>query len=420
MRPNFRHLLIAVLSIVMGVRVPNASLTWPEVLQLKASRDYFTLRSRLEATQDKNIEAARFANAIVQHAFNRPDASNASIKELLSRAHLPDSIANTLKILQADNDRRLFRYAAGLSVTENLLSHSTGIDPAEVHDLQNSAKILRALKDVPPQTAEFSGATTLSLKQGRLPVQINDSSRNYVFDTGANISTIMRSEAIAVGLRILPAGIEVGTSTDKRVTADLGVAERLTIGGMHLRNVVFLVLDDNLLTFPGGFRIQGIVGFPVIEQMGEFELDNRSVLKIPVNPPHRTERNLALENLTPLTPVKWEGTSLLCSFDTGAGNTVMYEPFYRHFQAKIDSSSTASIRKMGGAGGVLETPVRVFRKPKFALGDTTIVLDSVDVLTQSIAPTPDDNYRDCNLGHDILDKFSGFMLNFRDMAFALR
>jgi hypothetical protein len=47
-------------------------------------------------------------------------------------------------------------------------------------------------------------------------------------------------------------------------------------------------------------------------------------------------------------------------------------------------------------------------------------LDSVDVLTQSIAPTPDDNYRDCNLGHDILDKFSGFMLNFRDMAFALR
>jgi aspartyl protease len=251
-------------------------------------------------------------------------------------------------------------------------------------------------------------------------VQINDSSRSYIFDTGANFSTIMRSEAGAVGLRILPAGIEVGTSTDKKVTADLAIADRLTIGGMHLRNVVFLVLDDKLLTFAGGFRIPGIVGFPVIEQMGEFEIDHRSVLKIPLSPPRRTERNLALENLTPLTQVAWQGKTLLCSFDTGAQNTAVYETFYRRFQPAVDASSTASVRKMGGAGGILEVPVRVFTKQRFSLGDTTMVLDSVDVLTRSIAHGADDDYRDCNLGHDILDKFSGFILNFRDMAFVLR
>ncbi len=53
------------------------------------------------------------------------------------------------------------------------------------------------------------------------------------------------------------------------------------------------------------------------------------------------------------------------------------------------------------------------------VGDTSIVMDSVDVLPNSIVSDPADNYLDCNIGHDILDTFSGFILNFRDMAFIL-
>lgn len=403
-----------------GAGQANASPTWPEVLSLRSRRDYFTLRQRLETATDTSTDAARFANAVVQHAFNRPAASNTSIQALLIRARLPDSVANTLRIMEADNDRRLYRYADGLSVVEQILAHPNGVDSATLDDVRNSEKVLRALRDVPAQTVEFSGPTVVSLEQSRLPVLINNSPRNYVFDTGANISTIMRSEAKALGLRILPAGIEVGTSTDKRITADLGVADGLTIGNAHFANVIFLVLDDNLLTFPGGFTIPGIIGFPVIEQFGEFELDKVGTLKIPQNPPHRAGRNLALDDLTPLTQVKWEGQTLLCRFDTGAGRTQMYEPFYRHFKARIDAASTSSVRRMGGAGGIRETPVRVFRKPLFALGDTSIVMDSVDVLPGSIRSNDADNYLDCNIGHDILDSFSGFVLNFRDMAFVLQ
>jgi len=429
MRPKFRYLLIAVLPIVMGVRVPahpdniempsNASLTWPEVLQLKAARDYFTLRARVEASSDTSSPPARFARILVNHAFNRPAASNAGIALLLSKTKLPDSLVSDLRRMEADNDRRLFQYSAGLSSIEKLLSGDTGLDSAALDDVRNSEKTLRALRDVPAQTVQFSGPTTVQFDHGNIPVQVNDSARSFGFDTGANISTIMRSEAIATGLRILPAGIDVGTSTDKHITADLGVADRVTIGNVHFRNVIFLVLDDSLLTFPGGYRILGLVGFPMIEQMGEVELDKGGVLKVPVTPALRTQKNLALDDLTPLTPMRWQGSKLLCRLDTGAGHTQMYERFYGKFRTAIDAGSTSAMRNVGGAGGIRETPVRVLKKPRFLVGDTSIVMDSVDVLPNSIVSDPADNYLDCNIGHDILDSFSGFILNFRDMAFVL-
>ncbi len=429
MKLNFRHLLIAILPVAIGARVsvrPDetvsssyAALTWPEVLRLKAARDYFTLRSRVEESADTSSAPARFARILVNHAFNHPAASNAGIASLLSTRKLPDSLVSDLRRMEADNHRRLFQYSAGLASIEALLSRKTGLDSADLHDVRNSEKILRALRDVAPQTVQFSSATTVRFDHGSIPVQVNDSARSFGFDTGANISVIMRSEAVATGVHILPAGIDVGTSTDKRVTADLGVADSITIGNVHFKNVVFLVFNDSLLTFPGGYRILGLVGFPMIEQMGEIELDKGGVLKIPVTPALRTQNNLALDDLTPLTPMRWNGSKLLCRLDTGAGHTQMYERFYSRFRAGIDASSTKATRHVGGAGGIRETPVRVLKKPTFMVGDTSIVMDSVDVLPNSIVSDPADNYLDCNIGHDILDTFSGFILNFRDMAFIL-
>ncbi|MGH9424068.1 MAG: retropepsin-like aspartic protease, partial [Thermoanaerobaculia bacterium] len=427
---KFRHLLIAVLPVAIGASLPAhpneiasssyASFTWPEVLKLKAARDYFTLRERVKSSTDTSSAPAMFARILVNHAFNHPAASNAGIESLISTTKLPDSVVSDLRRMEADNHRRLFQYSAGLASLETLLSNNTGLDSTELDDVRNAEKILRALSGIAPQTVQFSGPTTVHFDHGNIPVLVNDSARSFGFDTGANISVIMRSEAVATGVRILPAGIDVATSTDKRVTADLGVADRITIGNVHFRNVVFLVFDDSLLTFPGGFRIPGLVGFPMIEQMGEIELDKGGVLKIPVTPSFRKPNNLALENLTPLTQMRWKGSKLLCRLDTGAGHTQMYEHFYSRFRTAIDASSTNATRHVGGAGGIRETPVRVLKNPTFMVGDTSIVMDSVDVLPKSIVSDPADNYLDCNIGHDILDSFSGFILNFRDMAFLLR
>ena len=398
---------------------PN-EFTWEEVLRLRGARDYFTLRDRLATAHDPSSPPALFARALVQHAFNAPAASNATIDALLAGAGLPDSLATDLRRVQMANDLRLSEYAAGLTAADALLARPGRLDSATVRDIRNTQRVFRALAAIAPQKVEIRGFTSLRLEHGRVPVQVNDSSRYYAFDTGANLSTLMRSEAATLDLRILPAGIELGTSTDRRVTADLAVADRLSIGSVHYQHVVFLVLDDSLLTFPGGFRIPGLIGFPVIEQMGEVQFGRDGELIVPETPPRRPQGNLVLDELTPLVRVQWSGASLLCRMDTGAGTTTFYDPFYRRFRMQLDSTARLTMRRSGGAGGIREMPVRVLPAVCLSLGDTVAVLDSVDVLLQSIVPVASENYLDCNIGHDVLDKFSRYVLNFRDMAFLLR
>ena len=410
-----------------GTEGPSAppALEWTEVLRLRAARDYFTLRERLEAVAERATPPARFARAVVQHAFNEPAASNASIAALLADTRLPDSLVTILRRIHVANDLRLFAYRAGLAMTDTILADTSGIDPAMLQDLRNTRRIFWALAAVRPQTVQVRGSATLRIDGGRVPVQVRDSARHYVFDTGANLSTIMRSEARALGLRLYPAGIDVGTSTDQRIRADLAVAEQLRLGSAEYHNVVFLVLDDSLLTFPGGLRIPGIIGFPVIEQLGEVRIGRGGELTISARPASASgPRNLAFDELTPLTRVGWHhaagGATLLCRVDTGADRTQLYDPFYRRFRAQLDPVSSPATRRMGGAGGVRELPVRVMSHLRLALGDTVVTLDSADVLTQSIVRDSADDFVDCNIGHDVLDAFPSYIVNFRQMTFLLR
>jgi hypothetical protein len=404
---------------LVNARQLSAKLTWNDVLRLRSARDYFALRDRLAIDQDPTSAPARFARALVQNAFNMPAASNAIIEELLATATLPDSLATQLRRVQMANDMRLFEYAAGSAVADTMLNNSRWLDSATVRDIQNTQRMFRALAATPPQKAEIRGSTRLKLEHGQVPVWINGSMRYYSFDTGANLSTLMRSEASALGLRILPAGIDVGSSTDRRVTADLAVADKLSIGAIQYQHVVFLVMDDSLLTFPGGYRIHGLIGFPVIEQMGEVQFSRDGEFIVPDASSRRLQHNLILDELTPLVRVRWSGSTLLCRLDTGAGTTRFYEPFYRRFQTRIDSTARRGTRRIGGAGGISEIPVRVLPSTRLSLGDTVATLDSVDVIPQSIAPTSE-NYLDCNIGKDILQQFSRYVLDFRDMTFLLR
>lgn len=390
-----------------------------EVLQLKHAHDYFTLRRRLAETSDSTSTAARLAAALVDQAFNASVRSNREAARLLSDGVLPDSLADDLRDLMVNNDLRLFAYADGLRDVDSLLARATTLDSLRLGDARNARAIFEALAGVPPESVTVRAASHVRLVRGRIPVTIGDSARNYVFDTGANLSTVMRSEAHALGLRVIPAGIDVGTSTDVRVRADLAVTDHLTIGHMDFRHVVFLVLDDRLLTF-GHVRIPGIIGFPVIGQMGEVRLHTDGTLEIPQVPPRRTAANLALDGQALLTPVTWGDRPALCRLDTGAQQTAFYRHFYQRYRTLIDSLGKPATKRAGGAGGIREFKVRVLSHVALAVGDTVITVPELDVMEQSILRPGEDEFLDCNLGHDILDAVPAVTLNFRDMAFRLR
>ncbi len=64
----------------------------------------------------------------------------------------------------------------------------------------------------------------------------------------------------------------------------------------------FLVFPDEALAFPEiGYQIHGIIGFPVIEGMKEIEITRDDRFIVPDKRSTFSERNLAIDFLTPLS-----------------------------------------------------------------------------------------------------------------------
>jgi hypothetical protein len=409
----------------VGLRAPGA-LTLAEVGVLRHTRDFFTLRERLEGSGDEATLPVLMARAVVAHAFNDASGSNDAIAAALVRPDLPDTLDLQLRKIQTANHLRRHDYVRALAAADSLIERHEGheghegrADADQLEDIRNLRKLLVALVDVPPQTMRAAGSSTIRLSDGALLVAFGDSARNYALDTGANLSIIMRSEAEGVGLDVRRAGVEMATVTDLRVTADVAVASSLRLGSMEFRDVVFVVVDDAALTF-GDFRVPAVIGFPVIEAMGEIRLRPAGEFFVPATPPRRSVRNLALDGLRPLTTVGWEGEALICQLDTGADDTVFYEPFLRRFRSVLEESGTQTTRRITGVGGGRELPVLELPRMVLRAGDTTATIHSVDVITTRITRTEGQNYLDCNIGRDVLDQFTEYIINFRDMSFLLR
>lgn len=259
----------------------------------------------------------------------------------------------------------------------------------------------------------------MTLKGTHMDVTINGHTRDYAYDTGANYSILMESEAEQLNIQIFKAGIDVGTATGKMVKGDVGVADSLVIGNVSYSNAIFLVFPDEALTFPGGFQLRGLIGFPVLEAMGEIQFQGGSIF-IPEQVPKRKIQNMALENLTPIIEFRYDGESLIGRFDSGASKSVFYEPFYRHFIADTIESTHVDTVRAGGVGGVVEHPVIWLEKISIDLAGLTVTLDSVYTHTEKLPIDASRQYLYANIGLDVIQEFDSYILNFKDMALILK
>lgn len=406
-----------------------------ELLELYTGRDFFALRERLGGVPEEppaGPAAERFFAAAVQHAFNRPELSNRTLATLVEDPSpaaepspapaddLPAGLAAEARRLRMANHLRRHRYAAALEAAEAILRAPAGAHPPElVADVRNTALLLAALREVPPQRAEARATSRVALDANRrLPVKIGDADRRLALDTGANFSVLMRSEAEALGLTIRPVGLAVATSLGRHVRADVAVAERVTIGNVDFRHVVFLVFPDELLSFPDGTRIPGLVGFPMVEAMGELSFRVDGVLEIPAQPPKRRPSNLALDELEPLVQARWSGEELLCRLDTGANRSFFYERFYSRHRKRVERLGREETVQVGGVGGVRDVRVYTIRTFSLHLASADVILRDVNVYTEPLPDLADRNF-DCNVGLDALQRFYAYVINFRDMALVL-
>ncbi len=205
------------------------------LLALYRKRDYFELRKRLggipDATPSGSAEL-RFLAAAVQHAFNRPAASNRTLIALATGSELPAELAREARRLRMANHIRRYEYAQALSVArESLRDPAVARSPRAQSDVRNTALLLSALADVPPQGVVIGKRSRLSLRlDRRVPVEIGGEQLRLSIDTGANFSVLMRSEAERVGLAIRKTALQVDTATGKKVGADVAVANRVGLG----------------------------------------------------------------------------------------------------------------------------------------------------------------------------------------------
>ena len=419
--------LVPILFLLLGCGNPDRELAdqKKELQQLRIlfdQKEFFQLRSYYDGDSgESNGTARRYQQALTHTVFNQPGRANALFDSLLADngGLLNNLMKRQILAAKITNYVKLFEYGKALSTGQQLLHfYGRSLEAEEASDLENELKIWAALKDVGKQIVSKTGPSAIPFeidKAGLKNIEVRfpgDASSQMVFDTGANFSTVKRSLAQELGFRIIPSGFEVGTLTGTRVNSDIAVADRLQIGEMTFRNVVFLVFDDQDLHFPPiDYQIHGIIGLPVIEAMGEIRLSN-ALLTVPLDTGTPEDINLALDGFNPLVLVRHGEDEFLFGLDTGANTTSLFHPFYEHNREEMDARYQKDSVTLYGAGGRMRMEGFNDVSVRLAVGDAPPVqLDSLQLITTDYNSRLEGIYG--NLGQDFTSRFEQLIINFQ-------
>lgn len=297
-------------------------------------KNFFKAREIFATTKKKlPSEYQYFTEAVLDNAFNKPKESNLKIEKLeAEKSGLPDSLMLKIWRLKEDNCMKQYDYAGAKKAGNATLDqYAHLLTEEEKDDVKNTLKIWTALENVPQQRVSINGDTRLKMEKDvaglkNLKINVGEDSMNFIFDTGANISTISASAAQRLKLEIIPADIDVDAITGKSIKANLAVCKKMILGNIVVENAVFLVFEDSALSFPQiNYQINGILGFPVIEALKEVQLTQDDYFIVPEKETTiNSSSNMAIDGLSPLIFI--DGKHF--SFDTGADHTILYAPFY--------------------------------------------------------------------------------------------
>ncbi len=397
-------------------------------VDMLARRDYFALRDEMgQSGRRLSPEQRQYYQAYLENAFNQPAASIRTANRLLlgKQAKLSPETVSNLLILQIDNYAKTFAYAQAHEVSQLLLTrYAQVLDSSYRASIANSDRIWAALAGQEAQRIFFEGESRIPWKRDKMglmtvPLRSGLAQWDFVFDTGANFSTISETNARKMDLKLLDAEFDVSSSTGLQLRSRIGIAEAFRMGNMLIQHAVFLVLPDDQLAFPQyHYTIPGIIGFPVIEQMREVRIHKNGTLTVPAQPQDRGLRNLALHELMPMVRLASDRDTLVYHLDTGARQTAFFSPYYEKYRAELERQGAPDTVRVGGAGGMVALPVYNVKKLTLYIGDQQAHLSDVKVQTQRMEHTGDLFYG--HIGQDVIRQFDEMILNFVQMYLDFR
>jgi len=397
-------------------------LTAADVTQLRRLQEksqFFQLREALQQSCCNESETL-FYRGLVESRFGQETAAVVDLQKFLAAPSDPVPRRKAYEEL-ASALVRLGRYgdsARALAEALRLTPHND-VDRA---DNENSRALYESLADVAPQTIDFTEETPVQANLNPLgswdvPVAVNGHHQEWIFDTGANLSTVSESEAAQMGLALRDTSAYVKGSTGKKNRLQLAVADDLRFGNAHLSNVVFLVIPDQALYIsPLKYQIRGILGLPVLRVLGCVAISAKGVVHIETRGASADrEPNLFLDGWDLIVEARHGDRRLEMFLDTGA-NATSLNPSFRDALTPGEVGSLKSKReKTAGAGGTVSRKTEVVPTLRLEILGRTAELTKVSLVGQQ--PAGDKSYRDGTFGMDGLA--SGFTLDFRAMQLRL-
>jgi predicted aspartyl protease len=384
--------------------------------ELAGTRQLFLLRETLQQPGWNKADTL-FYRGMVASRFGREREGIDDLVRFLASHPSPDRQREAYEEVAAAL-ARVGRFGeAARNLTEALR-----VTPADERaDNANKQNLYAALAGIPPQSVAFGRdvpvrATFNELGSWDVPVAVNGRQGQWIFDTGANWSTLSAGEAKRLGLEIRESDAYVGGSTGKRNALRLAVASDLRLGRAHLKHVVFLVLSDEaLFVGPLKYQIRGILGLPVIRALGRVRMAANGGLQIEPRRPVRGAPNMFFDGLSPIVEVRHDGRRMQMFLDTGANASSLYRSFRSALTKDEIAGLTAKDETTAGAGGIVVRRTEVVRTLRLFASGRPMDLSNVSLLTT--APEGDARYRDGVLGIDAVRR--GFTLDFRAMQFRL-
>lgn len=388
---------------------------------LYLTKDFFRLEAGL-TSQQNNLEPwqSDVLKSFELNAFGQYEKSEELIDGLIEKnlESIPDSIMSRLFLTKTNNDVKLGEYKKAFESSKIIVDkYSSSLNNSLLDDVKNSMKIWQALSDVPKMKLLNRKALTIQIESDlaglyNVPVKFGNKEFDFVFDTGANFSTITESNAKETGLQIFPIDFEVGTGTGEKVKAKVAVAKSFQLGELLFSDVVFLVLPDKALEFAGGiYKISGIVGFPVIDAMEEIRINNKNELRITNEEFSNSGKNLFFDGFMPIVQGIIDDDTLSFVFDSGAKQSSLYQPYYNLHRQHIEKNYKSKTIQIQGAGTKKNIKVFVMGTKEIRINNNSSTFKEINVYTEPLKI--EDNYFHGKIGRDYFEGFKEVIINFK-------
>lgn len=255
-----------------------------------------------------------------------------------------------------------------------------------------------------------------------VPMRLNHTEIQVIFDTGAGVNVMGRKMAEQFALEpIAGAGLLMEGMGDKE-NGKMVMVRELALGGFVMHNVPFQVVDferapaeDSVAVQMENLNRACIVGTAVMMHLGEFCIDFlHKELRIPACPSpgveggakfYKSSDNQLILSLKDQT----SGEIIEANFDTGASSTLLTHRFLRRFSPRFAGREASAQLRLAGVGGAAYYPAYPYSWA-YSLEEGPEITQEVKVSAQE-----EGHEFDCLWGLDSMTRYDCLRVNFTEM-----